>query len=71
MKKTVIFLLALVVLFYIVTGFGITQFRIVEAVTFGLLTKNLAFKIHDNLLIPAVVLLGLHLYIQVTSKNKT
>ena len=45
---------------YIITGLGITQFRIVEPATFGLLTKNLSFDIHNNLLIPFIVLLVLH-----------
>ena len=46
---------------FLVTGFGITEFRVVEALTFGLLTKNLAFRIHENLWIPLVVLLVLHI----------
>ncbi len=44
--------LLLVTLFYLLTGFGITQFRIVQAITFGLLTKPLAFTLHDILWIP-------------------
>jgi hypothetical protein len=36
------------------------QFRIIEPATFGLLNKNVSFTIHDNLLIPFVVLLVLH-----------
>jgi hypothetical protein len=52
-------LLVLTVL-YLVTGLGITQYRIIEAVTLGLLTKNLAFRIHDGLLIPFIALLCLH-----------
>ncbi|MFC1861333.1 hypothetical protein ACFLYL_03575 [Chloroflexota bacterium] len=54
-------MLAIVVALYIVTGFGITEFRIVEASTFGLLTKKLAFNIHNNLLIPSLILLALHI----------
>jgi len=60
-KKTVILLLAIVIVLYIVTGFGITEFRAIETLTFGLLTKNLAFKIHNALLIPSIILLILHL----------
>ncbi len=52
-------LLVLVIL-YIVTGFGITQFRIVEQLTMGLLTKSLSFKIHFDLIIPFIILLALH-----------
>lgn len=52
--------LLLVTLFYLLTGFGITQFRIVQAITLGLLTKPLAFTLHDILWIPFLVLLALH-----------
>lgn len=52
-------LLVLVIL-YIFTGFGITQFRIVEQLTMGLLTKNVSFKIHLGLSIPFIILLALH-----------
>jgi dolichol kinase len=47
-------------LVYILTGLVITRFRIIEPATFGLLSKNLSFTIHDNLLIPFAVLLVLH-----------
>jgi hypothetical protein len=39
-------------------------------VTFGLLTKPLAFKVHDNLLIPFIVLLGLHIYQQIKKTSR-
>ncbi len=61
LKQTVIWLLAIVIVLYGVSGFGITEFRTVETLTFGLLTKNLAFKIHNSLEIPFVILLLLHL----------
>ena len=61
-QKITHWLLVAVILFYGVSGYGITQYRIVELATLGLLTKPLAFKIHDNLLIPLLVLLALHIY---------
>ena len=61
LKKTVIWLLAIVIVLYGVSGFGITEFRTVETLTFGLLTKNLAFKIHNSLELPFIILLFLHL----------
>ncbi len=60
-KKTVIWLLSIVIVLYFVAGFGITEFRTVETLTFGLLTKNPVFKIHNNLEIPFIILLLLHI----------
>jgi len=60
-EKTIRWLLLVGTIIYIVTGFGITEFRIVEHLTFGLLTKSLAFKIHEALAIPFVSLVLLHI----------
>ncbi len=69
-KKTIHWLLTVLVILYLVTGFGITEFRTVETLTFGLLTKNLAFKIHNNLWIPFIILLGLHICLSLIKKRK-
>jgi Ni,Fe-hydrogenase I cytochrome b subunit len=63
MKGTIHWLLTVVVIIYIITGFGITEYRIVESLTFGLLTKNVAQRIHINLDIPFIVLLVLHIWL--------
>lgn len=63
LKKIVGYLLLTAVLLYVLTGYGITQFRIVEPLTLGLLTKSLSFKIHSYLIIPGVILLIVHLYL--------
>jgi thiosulfate reductase cytochrome b subunit len=68
-KQVVHWSLLAVLLLYVLTGFGITSYRAVEFLTFGLLTKPLAFKIHDNLIIPFVVLIGLHIYQQIKKKS--
>ncbi len=60
-RRIVHWALTALILVYFITGFGITEFRTVEAVTFGLLTKNMSFKIHNNIWIPFVVLLILHI----------
>ena len=62
-KKTVHWLLLILAIIFLISGFGITEFRIVESLTFGLLTKPLAFKIHDNLWIPFILLMGLHVFL--------
>lgn len=56
-------LLMAVVVLFLVTGFGITEFRTVERLTLGLLTKQTSFKIHSGLWIPLVILLVLHIYL--------
>jgi cytochrome b subunit of formate dehydrogenase len=61
-RQVVHWLLLAALVLYLLTGFGITQFRVVEQATFGLLSKNLAFYIHNGLLIPFIVLLILHIY---------
>jgi len=62
-KKTIHWLLTVVVLIYLITGFGITEYRIVETLTFGLLTKSLAHRIHINIVIPFIILLILHMWL--------
>ncbi len=44
----------------VVSGLGITESRLVEAATFGLLHKANAFKLHLALWIPFVLLLIVH-----------
>ena len=68
LKKTIIWLLAIIIVLYGVSGFGITEFRIVEYLTFGLFTKKLAFEIHEYLWIPFLVLLGLHVFLPLGGK---
>lgn len=61
-RKTAAYLSFAVVVLYIVTGYGITQYRVVEKLSFGLLNKAVSFKIHSYLIIPLLVFLGLHLF---------
>ena len=44
-------------LVYIITGLGILYYNLVEAMTFGLLSKALSYKVHIYLLGPFLVLL--------------
>ena len=61
-RKITHWLLLVVILLYLVSGFGITEFRVVETLTLGLLTKSLAFKMHDVLWLPLLILLVLHMF---------
>ena len=69
-RKTVHWLFVAVIVLYGVTGYGITHYQIVEPSTMGLLSKPWAFRIHDNLMIPFVVLLALHIYQMVGRRNQ-
>jgi len=60
-KQMVQWLLVAVVVLYLITGFTITEYGIVDRLTSGLFSKILAFKIHKNLWIPLVILLALHI----------
>jgi len=60
-KKIIDWSLFVVTVVYLLTGLGITQYRIIEPITFGLLKKSLSFKIHENLLILFLTLLSLHI----------
>lgn len=53
--------LATVVL-YIVTGYGITQYRFVEKITFGFLDKSTFFRLHSYLIYPLLISLSIHLF---------
>jgi cytochrome b subunit of formate dehydrogenase len=67
LKAAVHWSLLVFTVLYLVSGLGITQYRIIEAVTLGLLTRSLAFRIHDVLLIPFAALLCLHILIGPTA----
>ena len=60
-RKILHWLLFTAVVIFLVSGFGISHFRVVETITFGLLTKNIAFRVHEAMWIPFVILLALHL----------
>jgi hypothetical protein len=64
-------LLLLLTLGYIVSGLGIFYFRIMGAITFGLLTKALSAKIHDYLLIPFLIVLLTHIFLTVWLKKRS
>jgi cytochrome b subunit of formate dehydrogenase len=69
LEKAIRWLLLVAIIFYMITGFGITEFRTVEDLTFGLLTKSLAFKIHEALWLPFIVLMLLHILLPVVLRH--
>lgn len=61
-RKATAYLALLTVLLYILTGYGITQYQIIEKLTFGILSKAWSFKIHMWLIWPLIIFLLVHLY---------
>jgi len=59
-KAVIHWALLVATLLYLLSGLGITQYRLIEPLTLGLLSKGLSLKIHDNLLIPFLLLLSVH-----------
>jgi thiosulfate reductase cytochrome b subunit len=61
LQRAVGWLLLALALLLVVTGLGITEYRTVEAASFGLLPKALAFQLHGLLWIPFLVVLATHM----------
>jgi hypothetical protein len=61
LRRAVGWLLLVLALLLVVTGLGITEYRIVETASFGLLGKALSFQLHGLLWIPFLVVLACHL----------
>ena len=64
-KKWIHFTLTVVTSLYVVTGIGISDHRLMESLSLGLLTKERSLWIHGNLLQLFTVLLFLHIYFKV------
>ena len=62
-SRVIHWLLVIVLLIYLVTGLDIAYYQVMQIVTFGLLSKLAATKIHDALLLPFVILLVLHVVV--------
>ena len=60
-RQVIQYTLLLVLVLYLASGFGITEFRIVEFFTFGALSKTAAFILHNSLIIPLLILLIIHI----------
>jgi uncharacterized membrane protein len=63
-------LLLLVVIVYIISGFGITQYKIVDTLTFGIFSKSASFKIHNSLEVAFLILLVLHIYFSLSKRSR-
>ena len=61
-------LLTIIIILFIISGFGITNYRLVETITLGVLSKPISFQLHDNLIIPLIILLILHIFFSLQKK---
>jgi hypothetical protein len=61
-------LLILVIIIFIITVFGISNYQIIESFTGSALSKLTSFQIHSNLIIPLIILLILHITFTVRKK---
>jgi thiosulfate reductase cytochrome b subunit len=65
MRQWIHFTLTVVTSLYVVTGIGISDPRLMESLSLGLLTKERSLWIHGNLLQLFAILLFLHIYFKV------
>ena len=68
-KKLIHWSFTIFIIIYIITGFGITEFRIIQTLTFGLLTKPSAFYLHSILIYPFIILLIFHILLTLNKKK--
>ena len=68
LRKSVDYLLLVFTVIFIITGFGITEYKIIESITFSVLTKPVSHLIHSNIIIPFVILLILHILLSIKPK---
>jgi cytochrome b subunit of formate dehydrogenase len=61
LRRSIGWLLLVLSILLVITGLGITEWRTVEAASFGLLPKSLAFQLHSLLWIPFLLALAAHL----------
>jgi hypothetical protein len=54
-------LVTLFIIVYVFTGLGITNYQVIEAVTFGRLSRLAAYQLHTALLIPFIIILAMHI----------
>jgi|GEM_PF-3403434 len=71
LKKVVHWLLFLVVALILLSGFGIVDYQVVQAITFGVLDKATAFQLHINLWWVFIALLALHVLLTMQTRAAT
>lgn len=70
LKRTIHWILVAYIAVYIVTGFGITSYPTMEPLTLGLMGKAVAMQLHNNMELPFVFLLGLHVFVSLIMRKE-
>ncbi|VVB74460.1 Uncharacterised protein [Candidatus Tiddalikarchaeum anstoanum] len=69
-KRIIHYSLLALTITYLITGLIVTEYRIVEPLTFGLLSKAVSMQIHEGLIYLFIPVLFLHLYFKRRIKSK-
>lgn len=69
-RRFIHWLIAIALVVYVVTGFGITEYQTVTDWTFGVLDKATSMKIHNNFEWPFAILLAVHIFVSLIYKAK-
>jgi cytochrome b561 len=70
-ERAVHWMFTIATIVFVVSGYGITEYRTVEAITLGLLSKSLAFQIHMSLGPLFIALLVSHVYLALRRRAPT
>ena len=63
-------LLTIVIIVFIITGYSMTNYQVINALTGGAVSKLTSFQIHSNLILPFMVLLLLHIVFPLMKKMR-
>ncbi len=61
----------LLLLLTLLSGYGISEFRLVNTLTFGLLNKVVSFQLHHYTELPLIALLSIHVAIALWARRRT
>ena len=60
----------ILIILYLLTGLGITNYQLIQTITFGGLSKPTAYQLHSILLIPFIIILALHIILTMVYKHQ-
>jgi len=69
-RKIIHYGLLIIIILYVITGFGITRNNIIGPITFELLSKANATILHSYLIYPLVAFLYLHILLTIKKRKK-